>query len=197
MKDLLTPAFTERVPPGEDRARRVCDHCGFVDYENPKIVVGVVAAYSEGGRPFGPEADPFDQVRFLLCRRAIMPRRGYWTLPAGYMETGETTAQGTLREAREEALAELELDALLAVYDIPARSQVQIMHRARLPAPEFGAGSETLEAELFSWDDIPWKALAFHSVSWALMAFRESREQSAFAPYRNPPQSGWWLPAGM
>jgi ADP-ribose pyrophosphatase YjhB (NUDIX family) len=197
MKDLLPPAFTKRVPEGEDRPRQVCDRCGFIDYENPKIVVGVVAAYSAGGRPFGPGADPFEEVKFLLCRRAIMPRRGYWTLPAGYMETGETTAQGTLREAREEAEAELELDALLAVYDIPARSQVQIMHRARLPELAFGAGSETLETELFSWNDIPWKALAFHSVSWALMAFRESREQAAFAPYRNPPQSGWWLPAGM
>ena len=91
----------------------------------------------------------------------------------------------------------LELDALLAVYDIPARSQVQIMHRARLAEPELAAGDETLEAELFAWDDIPWKALAFHSVSWALMAFRESRELDAFPPYRNPPETGWWLPAGV
>jgi ADP-ribose pyrophosphatase YjhB (NUDIX family) len=197
MKTLIEPAFSERVPEGEDRPRQVCDHCGFIDYENPRIVVGSVAAYSEGGRPFGKGADPFDQVRFLLCRRAIMPRRGYWTLPAGYMETGETTAEATRREAREEAVAELELDALLAVYDIPARSQVQLMHRARLAAPEFAAGSETLDAQLFAWDDIPWKALAFHSVSWALMAFRESRELDAFPPFRNPPESGWLLPAGV
>jgi ADP-ribose pyrophosphatase YjhB (NUDIX family) len=135
-------------------------------------------------------------VRILLCRRAIMPRRGYWTSPSGYMETGETTADGTRREAREEALAELELDALLAIYDIPARSQVQLMHRARLPTPEFGAGQETLEAKLFAWDDIPWKALAFHSVSWSLMAFRESRGLDAFPPFRNPPENGWLLPAG-
>jgi ADP-ribose pyrophosphatase YjhB (NUDIX family) len=197
MKDLVPPSFSERTPEGEDRVRRVCDHCGFVDYVNPKIVVGVVAAFSPGGKPFGPGADAFEEVRFLLCRRAIMPRRGYWTLPAGYMETGETTAEGTLREAREEAEAELELDALLAVYDIPARSQVQIMHRARLARPEFGAGAETLETELFAWNDIPWKALAFHSVSWALMAFRESRELASFPPFRNPPETGWTLPAGL
>lgn len=197
MSERLTPAFSARIPEGEDRPRRVCDHCGFIDYENPRIVVGAVVAWSPGGRPFGPDADPFDQVSFLLCRRAILPRRGYWTLPAGYMETGETVAQATRREAREEALAELELGGLLAVYDIPARSQVQIMHRARLPAAEFGAGNETLQAELFAWDDIPWKALAFHSVSWALMAFRESREEAAFPPFRNPPETGWWLPAGV
>jgi ADP-ribose pyrophosphatase YjhB (NUDIX family) len=197
MKTLVEPAFSERIPEGEDRPRRVCDHCGFIDYVNPRIVVGAVCAYSPGGRPFGQGADPFEEVRFLLCRRAIMPRRGYWTLPAGYMETEETVAEATRREAREEALAELELDAMLAVYDIPARSQVQIMHRARLPEPKFAAGSETLEAELFAWSDIPWKALAFHSVSWALMAFRESRELDAFPPFRNPPETGWQLPAGV
>ena len=197
MSQPLPPAFTERTPKGEDRPRRVCDHCGFIDYVNPKIVVGSVAAFSPGGRPFGPGADAFEDVMVLLCRRAILPRRGYWTLPAGYMETGETLAEATLREAREEALVELELDGLLAVYDIPARSQVQVMHRARLPRPEFGAGCETFEAALFAWDDIPWKALAFHSVSWALMAFRESREQAAFPPFRNPPETGWRLPAGV
>jgi ADP-ribose pyrophosphatase YjhB (NUDIX family) len=201
MSEHLPPSFSARTPKGEDRPRRVCDHCGFVDYENPKIVVGAVAAWSPGGRPFGPDADPFEAVRFLLCRRAILPRRGYWTLPAGYMETGETLAEATLREAREEALTELELDGVLAVYDIPARSQVQVMHRARLPGPEsgpaFGAGHETLDAKLFAWDHIPWKALAFHSVSWALMAFRESREQAAFPPFRNPPETGWLLPAGV
>jgi ADP-ribose pyrophosphatase YjhB (NUDIX family) len=197
MSESLTPSFSNRTPEGEDRPRRVCDHCGFIDYVNPRIVVGAVAVFSAGGRPFGRNADPFDQVRFLLCRRAIMPRRGYWTLPAGYMETGETTAQATLREAREEAVAELELDALLALYDIPARSQVQLMHRARLARPEFAAGDETLEAKLFAWDEIPWKALAFHSVSWALMAFRDSREQDAFPPFRNPEQTGWLLPAGV
>jgi ADP-ribose pyrophosphatase YjhB (NUDIX family) len=197
MSERLPPSFSAHVPEGEDRPRRVCDHCGFIDYENPKIVVGSVAAWSPGGRPFGPDADPFEEVKFLLCRRAILPRRGYWTLPAGYMETGETLAQATLREAREEALAALELDGVLAVYDIPARSQVQVMHRARLPSLEFGAGHETLDAKLFAWAQIPWKALAFHSVSWALMAFRESREQAAFPPFRNPPETGWQLPAGV
>lgn len=197
MSTLLTPGFSERIPEGEDRERRVCDHCGFVDYENPKIVVGSVVAYSPGGRPFGVNADPFEEVRFLMCRRAIMPRRGYWTVPAGFMETGETLAEATQREAREEAEATLELDALLAIYDIPSRSQVQVMHRARLVEAVYGAGAETLETQLFAWADIPWRELAFHSVSWALMAFRESREQAVFAPFRNPPESGWLRPAGI
>jgi ADP-ribose pyrophosphatase YjhB (NUDIX family) len=197
MSQTLTPSFSERVPEGEDRPRRVCDHCGFIDYENPKIVVGTVAVWSPGGRPFGPGCDPFEEVRFLLCRRAIMPRRGYWTLPAGFMETGETVLDAARREAREEAEVELEPDVLLALYDIPARSQVQIMHRMRLAEPKFGAGTETLETKLFAWDDIPWKELAFHSVSWALMAFQASRELEAFPPYRNPPESGWTLPAGL
>jgi ADP-ribose pyrophosphatase YjhB (NUDIX family) len=197
MSQDLIPAFSEHVPPGEDRPRRVCDHCGFIDYVNPRVVVGAVAVWSETGRPFGSGAVPFDQVRVLLCRRAIMPRRGWWTLPAGFLERGETVADGTRREAREEAEVELELDAILALYDIPARSQVQILHRARLVSPEVGAGVETLDSRLFAWDEIPWRDLAFHSVSWALMAFRESRELDGFAPYRNPLETGWTLPEGM
>src|SRR3712207_6568147 len=105
------PSFSNRVPAGDDRLRRVCDTCGFVDYVNPKIVVGSVVSSEDG--------------RILLCRRAIQPRRGYWTLPAGYMEEGETTAAAAQREAREEALAELEIGPLLALYDMPRLSQVQ------------------------------------------------------------------------
>jgi ADP-ribose pyrophosphatase YjhB (NUDIX family) len=197
MTQDLSPAFSEQVPHGEDRPRRICDHCGFIDYVNPRIVVGAVAVWSETGRPFGVGAVPLDQVRFLLCRRAIMPRRGWWTLPAGFLERGESIADGTRREAREEAEVELELDALLALYDIPARSQVQTMHRARLVSAEVGAGVETLESKLFAWDQIPWRELAFHSVSWALMAFRDSRELDVFAPYGNPAETGWTLPEGV
>jgi ADP-ribose pyrophosphatase YjhB (NUDIX family) len=185
------PSFSLRVPPGEDRERNVCDNCGFVDYVNPKVVVGAVASWSDFGPPFGSHAVPLEQVRLLLCRRAIEPRREWWTLPAGYMELHETVADATRREAREEACADLELDAVLALYDIPKRSQVQIFHRARLITPEVAAGPESLEAELFGWDEIPWKALAFHSVSWVLEAWRESRLLDRFPPFANPPGGGW------
>jgi ADP-ribose pyrophosphatase YjhB (NUDIX family) len=181
----LTPAFTLRQPEGEDRPRSVCDHCGFIDYVNPRIVVGAVAAWSPDGPAFGPAAVPLERVRILLCRRAIMPRRGYWTLPAGFMETGETDA--TRREAREEACCELALDAMLAVYDLTHRSQVQIMHRASLPNPaQVAPGPESLNAALFWWTDIPWGALAFNSVTWALRDFEASRLEARFPPFGNP-----------
>ena len=174
----------------------MCNHCGHIAYVNPKIVVGAVAVQSDAGEPFGPDAVALSEVRVLLCRRAIMPRRGWWTLPAGFMEEGETLAAGTCREAREEAGCELKLDALLAVYDIPGRSQVQIMHRACVTS-DISAGPESLEVALFPWAEIPWKSLAFHSVSWALMDFERSREQASFAPFRNPPGApGWRSPAG-
>lgn len=182
----LSPSFSSRTPSGEDRPRQVCDHCGFIDYVNPRIVVGAVAAWSPDGPAFGPDAVPLERVRVLLCRRAILPRRGYWTLPAGFMETGETLAEAVRREAREEACAELTLDALLAVYDLPHRSQLQFMHRATLATPEVAAGPESLDAALFWWGDIPWKALAFHSVHWALHAFEASRHQARFPPFGNP-----------
>jgi ADP-ribose pyrophosphatase YjhB (NUDIX family) len=197
MSEIPAPAFSERIPPGEDRARRICDHCGFIDYVNPRVVVGAVATFSAQGPSFGASAVALEHVGILLCRRAILPRRGYWTLPAGYLERGESLADGTRREAREEALVELELDALLAVYDISGASQVQVMHRAHLPGPEVGAGEETLESRLFGWDEIPWGELAFHSVSWALMAWRESRQLDSFAPFRNPATTGWLKPEGV
>jgi ADP-ribose pyrophosphatase YjhB (NUDIX family) len=191
----LTPSFSLATPEGEDRDRRVCDHCGFVDYVNPKIVVGSVIAWSDQGDPFGPDAVPLEDVRILLCRRAILPRKGYWTQAAGYMEEHETVAHAVRREAQEEALADIELDAILGVYDVPQRSQVQIMYRARLKSPEIGAGPESLEAKLFRWSEIPWKALAFHSVSWSLMYFEQSRLLASFPPFGNPPVMGWMGPA--
>jgi ADP-ribose pyrophosphatase YjhB (NUDIX family) len=198
MAKILEPSFSLKVPAGEDRERRVCDHCGFIDYINPRIVVGAVCAWSDKGAPFGPGAAPLKDIRLLLCRRAIMPRLGYWTLPAGFMEEGETVAEGTLREAREEAGVALELEDVLAVYDIPRRSQVQIIRRARMVSPKLDPGPETAEAELFAWADIPWKALAFHSVSWALLAFEDTRLQQSFAPRGNPPgEPGWLTPEGL
>lgn len=175
MTDRPVPiSFTSTIPAGEDRPRRVCDACGFIDYVNPRIVTGAVAVAPDG--------------RVLLCKRAIEPRKGFWTLPAGFMELGETVEEGCRREAREEACAELDLDGVLAVYSIPRIGQVQIMFRARLlntPTP----GPESEAVRLVTWDEIPWDELSFPSVRWALNHWRETKDQSAFAPFGNPPET--------
>jgi len=164
--------FVERIPDGDDRARLVCQDCGFINYQNPKIVVGSVASW-EG--------------RILLCRRAIEPRTGYWTLPAGYMELRETALNGAKREAWEEARAELEIDQLLAVYSIPRISQVQLIFRAKLLSGDVSAGPETQEVMLCRREDIPYDDLAFPSVHWALRDHFDLLDQTAFAPRNNPP----------
>ena len=175
--------FTRRIPEGDDRKRLICDDCGVVVYENPKIVVGSVATWDD---------------RILLCRRAIDPRKGFWTLPAGYLELGEQAAEGAKREAWEEARAELELDQLLAVYSIPRISQVQLIYRARLRSPRVEAGPESAEVGLFAWEEIPWAELAFPSVHWALGHHREMHAERAFAPRANPPgETGDKLPEGL
>ena len=160
--------------------RLVCPDCGFVSYDNPKIVVGAVDAH-EG--------------RLLLCRRAIMPRKGFWTLPAGYLELNETVVDGARREAWEEARARIEIDALLAVYNIPRLSQVQLIFRARSADDSLAIGPETLEGGYFAWEEIPWAELAFPSVVWALNHHRESVGRPLGAPFGNPPgQRGDYAP---
>ncbi|HYH36795.1 MAG TPA: NUDIX hydrolase [Azospirillum sp.] len=163
------------VPPGDDRERLLCPDCGYVAYQNPLIVVGSVVTWSDGG-----------EDRILMCRRAIEPRKGFWTLPAGFMEEHETTQAGAMREAWEEARARIAIDALLAVYDIPRISQVQLIFRARLTAPDVSAGPESLEVALFRWDEIPWSELAFPTVHWALREYHARIGQTAFAPAVNP-----------
>lgn len=149
--------FVRRIPEGDDRERLMCPDCGHVAYENPKVVVGSVVA--EG-----------DSV--LLCRRAIEPRSGYWTLPAGYLELGETAEEGAKREAWEEARARIVLDGVLAVFSIARIGQVQVIFRARMEVPGFEPGPESLEVRRFAWADIPWDEIAFPSVHWALKAWR-------------------------
>src|SRR6187397_1735038 len=119
----------KRVPPGDNLPRWVCDQCGEIHYENPRVVVGSIPEY-EG--------------RLLLCRRAIEPRYGFWTIPAGFMENGETTQQAAQRESLEEACAEVEVGSLLAVVHVLHADQVHIMFRAQLPVPQFAAGAESL-----------------------------------------------------
>lgn len=151
---------TLRVPEGDHRPRHVCTGCGAVHYQNPKIVAGCVPEY-EG--------------RILLCRRAIEPRHGFWTIPAGFMENGETTQDAARRESVEEALAEVEVGSLLAVVHVLHADQVHVMFRARLPKPEFGAGVESLEVMLCDEKDIPWQDIAFRSVDYALRRYFEDR----------------------
>lgn len=160
------------IPDGDNRERLVCPDCGFIVYDNPKIIVGSVALW-EG--------------KILLCRRAIPPRVGLWTLPAGYLELNETSEDGAAREAWEEARARIAVDGLLAIYNIPRIGQVQLIYRARLLSPDIAAGEESAEVGLFDWAGIPWPEIAFPSVEWALGHHRESAGRPLAAPRVNPP----------
>ena len=162
--------FALEVPAGDDRERHVCNTCGWIHYVNPKIVVGAVCTLDD---------------RFLLCRRAIEPRAGYWTMPAGYMEERETPEAGAAREAMEEACAEIEIDSLLAIYSISRISQVQLIYRARLASPEIAAGPESEEVGLYRWQEIPWDQLAFPTVTWALEHWRQVEGVTGFPPFVN------------
>jgi ADP-ribose pyrophosphatase YjhB (NUDIX family) len=151
-----------KVPEGDHLPRYVCAGCGTIHYQNPKLVVGCVPEH--GGR-------------ILLCRRAIEPRHGYWTIPAGFMENGESTQEAARRESREEALADVEIGSLLAVVHVLHADQVHVMFRARLPEPTFGAGAESLEVVLCDEADVPWADIAFRSVDFALRRYFEDRRR--------------------
>src|SRR5438270_9733243 len=137
------------IPEGDNRERMICAECGYILYDNPEIVVGSVARCGD---------------QLLLCRRSINPRHGYWTLPAGYLELNESASAGAEREAWEEARARIEIEGLLAIYDIPRISQVQLIYRARLLDETIEPGPESLEVGLFRWEEIPWGALALPSI---------------------------------
>ena len=124
--------------------------------------------------------------KILLCKRAIDPRKGFWTLPAGFMEEGETVEEAAMREAREEANADIRIDHTLAIYSVPRISQVQVMFRARL-ASDISPGPESTAVGLFEWKDIPWAELAFPTVVWALTHFAKIRHLPVFSPFTNPP----------
>jgi ADP-ribose pyrophosphatase YjhB (NUDIX family) len=156
------------VPPGDNRLRHVCPACGFIHYQNPRLVVGTLPVWG-------------DQV--LLCRRAIEPRHGYWTLPAGFMENGESAADGALRETLEEACARVRLIAPYTLVSVPHIDQIHLLFRAELADLDFAPGTESLEVRLFSEPDIPWKELAFSSVSLTLQTFFEERRQGQFGTH--------------
>ncbi len=166
--------FSRIVPDGENRERVSCLDCGHVFYENPKIVVGAVVAH---------------HGRILLCRRAIEPRRGFWTLPAGYLELNETPAEGAMRETFEEAGARIAIDGILAIFSISRIAQVQIIHRARFADPAealIEAGAESLEVGLFTPEAIPRDDIAFPTVHWAIDAHLRLGNGPLLAPFGNP-----------
>lgn len=153
------------IPAGDTMPRYVCPQCQMIHYQNPKIVVGCIPEW-EG--------------KILLCRRAIEPRYGLWTLPAGYMENGETTPEAAIRETLEEAQARVEIESLYALFNLPHISQVYLMFRARLLEPAFGPGIESLEVDLYEEDDIPWDQLAFRAVLETLRFYFEDRRAGRF-----------------
>ena len=154
-----------RIPPGDSLPRHVCTRCGTIHYENPKMVVGCIPEW---------------ESKVLLCRRAIEPRIGFWTVPAGFMENGETTADGAARETLEEANARVEVLGLYALYNIPHINQVYMLFRARLLDADFSAGAETLEAKLFDETEIPWDDIAFITVRRTLRHYFDDRRAGEF-----------------
>ena len=154
-----------RIPPGDTYLRHVCDSCGTVHYRNPLMVIGTIPEW---------------QHQVLLCKRAIEPRYGLWTLPAGFMELGETTAQAALRETTEEAKARVELGELFSLLSVPHVGQVHLFYRARLLDRDFAAGEETLEVALFDESQIPWDAIAFRTTATTLRHFFADRKTGAF-----------------
>jgi ADP-ribose pyrophosphatase YjhB (NUDIX family) len=154
-----------RIPSGEDRTRYVCDACGTVHYQNPKLVVGCVPELPDG--------------RLLICKRAIEPRIGYWTIPAGFMENGETLQQAAARESLEEACARVEVGSLLSIVHITAAHQVHVFFRAQLLHEDVAAGPESLDVRIIQPDEIPWDDIAFPSTEFTLRRYLEDRARGA------------------
>ena len=155
----------QRIPQGDNRLRYVCPQCQTIHYQNPRIVAGCLPVWGE---------------QVLLCRRAIEPRRGFWTLPAGFMENGESTAEGAARETSEEAGARIELGPLFTMISVPHINQVHVIYRARLLDLEFAPGEETLELRLFEEPEIPWADIAFRTISLSLQHFFADRQAGRF-----------------
>ena len=154
-----------RVPEDDNRERHVCDACGYIHYVNPRIVAGCLVTQSE---------------RVLLCRRAIEPRRGYWTLPAGFLENGETPEEGAARETLEEAGCDVQAQDLYTLFSLPHISQVYMFFRAELGDATFAPGTESLECALFAQEDIPWDELAFPVIGKTLEHYYNDRASGRF-----------------
>jgi len=156
------------VPHDDNRERDICDHCGAIHYQNPRMVVGTVPSW---------------QGRILLCRRAIEPRYDTWTLPAGFMELGESSAQGAERETLEESGARITLGPLYTVIDVPQVDQVHLFYLAEARGPELDPGPESLEARYFDESEIPWNDLSFRTVATTLEHYLADRRRGAFSTH--------------
>lgn len=154
-----------KIPAGDSLPRFVCDRCGTIHYQNPKMVIGAIPEWED---------------RILLCRRAIEPRAGLWTLPAGFMENEETTAQAAARETLEEACARIEVGEMFSLINVPHINQVHILYRARLLDLDFAPGVESLEVQLFNEARIPWEAIAFRTIGLTLRHFFEDRKAGSY-----------------
>lgn len=157
--------LVRKVPPGDNRERLVCEHCGAIHYENPRVVAGCL---------------PVWENRVLLCRRAIEPRRGRWTLPAGFLEQGETLAAGAERETWEEARARVRLRGIYTMFSVPHVSQVHVFFRADLIDGAFGVGEESCDVRLFGEAEVPWGELAFPVATRTLEHYFADRERAEF-----------------
>jgi ADP-ribose pyrophosphatase YjhB (NUDIX family) len=159
-------AVVYETPAGDNRDRATCTVCHAIHYENPLNVVGTLPVWED---------------RVLLCRRNIEPRRGLWTLPAGFMELGESTVEGALRETIEEAGARIEMQELFTLLNVVRVGQVHLFYRARLLDTDFAPGPETIEAQLFGEDEVPWDEIAFRTTKRTLELFFADRRAGSFA----------------
>lgn len=166
-----------KIPAGDTVPRHVCDTCEAIHYVNPKIVAGCIPEWED---------------RILLCRRAIEPRVGYWTFPAGFMELGESTEEAAARETLEEARARVSIDSLYAVFTLRHVSQVYVVYRGRMHEQEFSCGSESLDVRLFDQDEIPWQDLAFPVIREILRRYAADRRAGSFSVH-----SGAIAPGGF
>jgi len=155
-----------RVPDGDNLPRHICEHCDVIHYQNPKLVVGCLPVWNE---------------QVLLCKRAIEPCSGLWTLPAGFMENQESLEEAALRESHEEANANLEIENIYSIISLPHINQVYVLYRARLLDLDFFAGPESLDVQLFNEDEIPWENLAFKTIEKTLKHFFEDRKNGSFS----------------
>ena len=160
-----------KIPEGDTHNRKVCSSCNFIIYENPKVVVGSVCTYKN---------------KFLMCKRAIDPQKGLWTLPAGYLENDESVEDGAIREAFEEAYAKVKINNLLAVYSLKHVNKIQILFHSELIDEDIKPGIESLDVGLFNWEEIYWDKIAFPSVTWALKNFKERQNLNTFRVFTNP-----------
>ena len=158
-------AVALRIPDDDSRPRHVCTACGTVHYQNPNMVIGSLPEWED---------------KILLCRRAIEPRYGLWTLPGGFMENGESTTQAAIRETLEEANARIEIGELYSMYSLPYINQVHLLFRARLLDLDFSPGIESLEVRLFGEAEIPWDEIAFRPIRFSLEHFFAERKQGQF-----------------